>query len=52
MNEHYDIDKDPNSTVNERNGCLLQILKDEWNGFLKYSDEVSDHLLAVFKERR
>lgn len=51
LNEHYDLEKEPNTSVSDRNDCLLQTLQSDWNGFLKHSDEVSDHLLSVFRER-
>lgn len=51
LNEHYELEKNPNTSVGDRNGCLLETLQRDWNGFLKYSDEVSDHLLSVFRER-
>ena len=51
LNEHYELEKNPNTSVSDRNCCLLETLQSDWNGFLKYSDEVSAHLLSVFEER-
>lgn len=50
VNEHYRLDRDPESTPQDRMVNFLGILQESWDGFLTYCDGVATHLLTEYNE--
>jgi hypothetical protein len=46
VNQHYDLDEGKDKRPGERMLAFLTTLRDSWDGFLSYCDDVARHLLS------
>jgi len=51
VNQHYDLLEAKKASQADLNAYLLEILRDEWDGFLEYCDRTEQHLLSAYKPK-